>query len=313
MKPAELPAEIPAHESVPVEVEPLPPPASVPKPRPARNWRQELSQRVENFRRRRARLRQGFDATWNLDLGFEAAPPEGTETAVGARVIEFPQGQGEPDLEFGNPASPEAEGPILDAVSLEKPEGGARNLNWAAVEVGDFPLERRGPQADPVEIFLDSSPAVWPEPPAGDAILALPAAPLGRRFLAGVMDALVLLAAAGLFALIFWRAGGRISPDPVNFAVLAFLLVFFILVYFGLFTALTSSTPGQLSMGLEVRNLDGTFPSAQDSFWRAFGVLVSGSALMLGFIWALVDSDGLSWHDRMSGTFLTVAKTAKQL
>jgi len=28
---------------------------------------------------------------------------------------------------------------------------------------------------------------------------------------------------------------------------------------------------------------------------------------MMGFLWALVESEGLTWHDRMSGTFITPA------
>jgi hypothetical protein len=48
-------------------------------------------------------------------------------------------------------------------------------------------------------------------------------------------------------------------------------------------------------------------PTVRESCWRAFGVLVSTSALLLGFIWAWVDSQGLTWHDRMSGTFITLA------
>jgi uncharacterized RDD family membrane protein YckC len=32
---------------------------------------------------------------------------------------------------------------------------------------------------------------------------------------------------------------------------------------------------------------------------------MSISALMIGFLWALVDGEGLTWHDRISGTFLT--------
>jgi hypothetical protein len=34
---------------------------------------------------------------------------------------------------------------------------------------------------------------------------------------------------------------------------------------------------------------------------------------MLGFIWACVDSDTLTWHDRMSGTVITMEHTAAHL
>ena len=113
------------------------------------------------------------------------------------------------------------------------------------------------------------------------------------------------MVAAGLFALIFWRAGGHLSAQPLNLVVVAFIVVVFIMAYFGIFTALTSTTPGLLWVGIEVRSQNGDFPTAKQAFWRAFGYLVSISALMLGFVWALVDSDGLTWHDRMSDTFLT--------
>jgi hypothetical protein len=41
--------------------------------------------------------------------------------------------------------------------------------------------------------------------------------------------------------------------------------------------------------------------------------MVSLSALMLGFIWAVVDSDGLTWHDHMSATAITIEHTAAEL
>jgi len=75
-----------------------------------------------------------------------------------------------------------------------------------------------------------------------------------------------------------------------------------------MFTAITAATPGQSWMGMEVRNMRGRPPDRHESLLRAFGYLVSLSAFMLGFLWALVDGESLSWHDRISGTFLTPAK-----
>jgi hypothetical protein len=34
---------------------------------------------------------------------------------------------------------------------------------------------------------------------------------------------------------------------------------------------------------------------------------------MVGFIWAYVDSDSLTWHDRMSGTVITEEHSAADL
>ena len=38
---------------------------------PPQDWREELSERVENFRKRRARLQPDADPTGNLELDFE--------------------------------------------------------------------------------------------------------------------------------------------------------------------------------------------------------------------------------------------------
>ena len=86
---------------------------------------------------------------------------------------------------------------------------------------------------------------------------------------------------------------------------MALIAIIFVYAYFGLFTALTFSTPGLAWMGIAVRNMEGCPPAPRESLLRAFGYLVSLSAFMMGFFWALVDSDGLTWHDRISGTFLT--------
>jgi uncharacterized RDD family membrane protein YckC len=138
-------------------------------------------------------------------------------------------------------------------------------------------------------------------------------APLGRRFLAGLADAMVLLLGAAVFGIIFWRVCGRLSVVPLNIAVLGMAAVILIFAYFAVFTAIASATPGLLWMGCDIRNLHGRHPTVSESVWRAFGVLVSLSALMLGFIWACVDSDGLTWHDRMSGTVITEEYGAGEL
>jgi uncharacterized RDD family membrane protein YckC len=93
---------------------------------------------------------------------------------------------------------------------------------------------------------------------------------------------------------------------------LGLIAMIVIFAYFASFTALSSATPGMLWTGCEVRNLQGEHPTVNESLWRAFGVLVSMAALMVGFVWAYVDSETLTWHDRMSGTVITDAKTAPQ-
>lgn len=263
----------------------------------------ELSQRVEDFRRRRARMKGRTDMDDNLEFDFQSERQTAAEKTPDSNVVEFPQPGAALDVLLEKPEVLQTAGLAMDSLSLYRPaDFGA--VDAAPFDSPGYELETDPTPARPVEIVLDSHPLV--EEAGGPAHMSrLALAPLSRRFLGGLVDALVLVVAAALFALIFWRAGGHLSPQPLNVVVFAFIAVVFILGYFGAFTALTATTPGLLWVGIEVRSQTGGLPSPQQAFWRAFGYLVSISALMLGFIWALVDSDGLTWHDRMSETYLT--------
>jgi uncharacterized RDD family membrane protein YckC len=243
-----------------------------------------------------------------LEFGGLAASE--TREPAEAEVLEFQRGESAPGIPAAGLTSLDREMPVLDSVPLEKQGGEKWMPTPTPVEAGELPLTSEAVPPGPVEIILEASRPGAQEASPEASPLVFPLAPLGRRFLAGLTDALILLLATGLFVLILWRAGVHVSPQPLNFVVLGCIVFFFLLVYFGLFTALASATPGLLWMGIEVRNLDGNFPSRHEAFWRAVGYLVSISALMMGFIWALVDSEGLTWHDRISGTFLTLAQSA---
>jgi len=277
----------------------------------AQDWRLELSDRVENYRKRRGRAQSDADPRGNFELDFDA--PEKPEPY---RVIENELGASENtdgglDIDFGETG--EVRGG--DAPSVEVHAAGESSV--APVQLDADPLEETemslGEPVEknpPMEILVDSPlEGALMEEVAAEIYLA----PLGRRFLAGLTDALILMLGAGVFGMIFWQFCGRISLGPLNAAVLGLAAVLLIFGYFGVCTAAASATPGLLWMGCEIRNLGGDYPTQSESFWRAFGILVSGSALMLGFIWASVDTDKLTWHDRMSGTVITVGHPASGL
>lgn len=258
------------------------------------SWRQELSDRVQDFRRKRARLRNEPD-----NLGFDFEKTGGP----GAEALEFPDVRARGEA-FVPPAP--AQEPKADQVPAGRDSQDTGMILDAAAMHAEEPVLQPLSHADNrLEILVGPPEADVQEPAPEASVESFLLAPIGRRFVAGLADGLVLLAGAGLFALIFWKAGGRLTPVPLNLAVAGLIAVIFIMAYFGLFTALTFSTPGLTRMGIEVRNLEGRPPTLQEAFLRAFGYVVSASALMLGFLWALVDSESLSWHDRISGTFLT--------
>ncbi len=304
MPEAEAPVEATQRAPLPDTLDAGSIPEVVSAPDLVRPWREELSQRVENFRRRRAYLRQGPEPDPNLGFDFQATGEEGTET-VPIRSGQAVQGTHELDVTLRTPESAEMEAPILDALPLDA--GTERDSPASrAFEESQLPLGWARVESAPVEIVLESLPPMARSGGSPAGSLLMPQASLGRRFLAGLADTLVLLLAVVLFGLVFQRVGGHIAIRPLSILVLGCIAALFILVYFGVFTALTSSTPGLLWMGLEIRNLEGEHASPRQAAWRAFGYLVSVAGLMLGFIWALVDTDSLTWHDRISGTFLTV-------
>jgi uncharacterized RDD family membrane protein YckC len=268
-------------------------------------WRQELTERVQSFRRRRARLRNEPPPEENLDFEFESREAGALAAPGVEKILEFPQNALSVDTEMAPASGLEENAQPSDAETQGRAEERLEVLDSALPQADEFAPEPTSLADHPLEVVV-GPPEVEARAAASQLELeAFRVAPLGRRFLAGLVDGLVLLLAGGLFAFIFWRVGGRLTPVPSNLTIVAFIAIIFVWAYFGLFTALTFSTLGLAWMGIEVRNMEGWPPAPRESLMRAFGYLVSLSALMIGFLWALVDSDGLTWHDRISGTFLT--------
>ncbi|MHB8655459.1 MAG: RDD family protein [Terriglobia bacterium] len=271
-------------------------------------WQDELSGRVQKFRRQRARLRSNFDPSGTLDLEFDStedSPPGEIETLVGGQVVEFGEGGREVSTAVSDS---QHEHSVLDSLPQASSGGGIRVLSGAAVQAGEMHLSHPDTASDPVEIIIDSEPQAEHVLPSGTRYSSHPRELMAPRFLAGLLDATVLLAGNVVFAAIFWYfclQTGRVSPVPASLIVTVAVAAFFMLFYFGLAVALTGSTPGLTWMGLEVRNQEGNLPTTLESWWRAFGYLVSASAFFMGFLWAFLDPDGLTWHDLISGTYIT--------
>jgi uncharacterized RDD family membrane protein YckC len=282
--------------------------AALPHVQESLSWRQELSERVQRFRQRRARLRVETPQKDNLDFEFDRSETSSPQEPGVEKILEFMQNDASTDAEIAPHAALEHDVRISGAETQER--GGERfeDLDSALPQAEEIAIEPASPADNRLEIVVGPQEVDAPTDGSQLELEALPVAPLGRRFLAGLVDGLVLLVAGGIFALVFWGAGGHLTPIPPNLAILAVVAIIFVWTYFGLFTALTFSTPGLSWMGIEVRDMEGCPPAPPESFLRAFGYLVSVAALMIGFCWALVDSEGLTWHDRISGTFLTPVK-----
>lgn len=128
-------------------------------------------------------------------------------------------------------------------------------------------------------------------------------APLGRRLGAMLYDGLLVLALMFLGTLPFIAVRGGEPVEPGNpwyrLAMLAIAWLFFV----G-FWSRSGRTLGMQSWRLRLETASGGQPGIGASTVRFVSAILSWLVLGLGFWWQLWDKDGLSWHDRLSGTRL---------
>jgi uncharacterized RDD family membrane protein YckC len=79
--------------------------------------------------------------------------------------------------------------------------------------------------------------------------------------------------------------------------------------YFALFTVFGGTTPGMMMRSLQVVSFSGEPPTPSQMLLRSAGYILSAGTLFLGFLWAIWDEEELTWHDRLSRTYLAVAET----
>jgi len=136
----------------------------------------------------------------------------------------------------------------------------------------------------------DSDVSAKPTPPG-----------LARRLGAIGYDALLL--AAVLFvataALMPFTGGEAIHPDGVWYTVYLVAVSF---GYFGWFWTHGGQTLGMRSWRLRLVGAGENGASWRQALVRFVGACFSWLAFGAGFVWLLVDTDRLTWHDRVSGT-----------
>jgi len=160
--------------------------------------------------------------------------------------------------------------------------------DWSSIRLGEQPPE---PAVEEVE--AETVPAA-----------AFEVAPMGRRMMAAVVDGSLVV---GVFLALAMAAMDKAKQLPslhqaglgaaLTLAVLAALYqVFFVL--------LAAKTPGMKWARISLSTFGGERPT-RDQRWGRLGALVlSLLPVGLGVAWAIFDDDHLSWHDRLSGTFV---------
>ncbi|HTU44777.1 MAG TPA: RDD family protein [Bryobacteraceae bacterium] len=142
--------------------------------------------------------------------------------------------------------------------------------------------------------------------PQSSIICDAPVAPLALRMQAAVIDGLLMALGCGFGVALFEALGGQLSLDrhAIPFFALAILTV--PLFYKLLWTLAGRDTAGMRKAGLQLVDFDGNRPSKARRYQRLCGTFLSFAAAGIGMVWALVDEDGLTWHDHISSTFPTI-------
>lgn len=125
-----------------------------------------------------------------------------------------------------------------------------------------------------------------------------------RRLGAMLYDGLLVLALLFLGTLPFIgvRSGDPVAPGEILYQLFMLLILF--TFYVG-FWAGYGRTLGMQSWRLKIETENGDKPGYLQASGRFFAAILSWLPAGLGFWWQLWDKDGLTWHDRLSGTRLT--------
>jgi uncharacterized RDD family membrane protein YckC len=144
--------------------------------------------------------------------------------------------------------------------------------------------------------------------PSGSATIA-------RRVLAALIDGTILSAAVSAFAAIFLHLNPGLKfvldlvlkPSQLRaslpaLAGLGAVALALWAAYEFLFVVYTGSTPGLRATGLRLATFDGSKLNHRLRRWRVLTSLLSALSVGLGYLWCLLDQDGLCWHDRITRT-----------
>lgn len=228
-----------------------------------------------------------------------AGPPPPWRGELSERVARFRERRGlQPVLPLEFP-DPEA-----NVIPFPQPERPAAPGSPTRPARRASATSRRPPEA--AQPALDFSPL----PPAASAIaettLDFPVAPLLPRILAGGTDAVLVVIGYGLLFTAYHLMGGDLPWHRWTLLATLAALVVLPLFYLFLFLLFTAGTPGMRWIGLRLVDFRGRPASRSRRLGRVLASVASGGSFLLGFLWAAVDEEHLTWHDRMSETCLTL-------
>jgi uncharacterized RDD family membrane protein YckC len=128
---------------------------------------------------------------------------------------------------------------------------------------------------------------------------------LAARFAADLSDVGIVAGIYSLFvATTYLQMPAGVVVDRRILGIYAAGFLLLVGVYFLLFMLSASQTPGMKMRHLIAVSREDALLDPRAACLRGFGYFVSIVPLMLGFIWAFIDPEHLTWADKVSGTYL---------
>jgi uncharacterized RDD family membrane protein YckC len=248
-------------------------------PEEAAAWRGELAQRLEAYRSRRRKL------TPNANQSHFSFEEPSTEV--------------QPQTSLALAESPAA---VVDDFSFTIAIG--RPPKKHVLEDSRMVIDVSLPPGDEA-----STPSPLAEGESKSQPGMHPVASIDDRRLAALIDLACLLFAYGGFLMLFSSLGGQFTLSKLSAAVYAASFATVYVQYFALFTVFGGTTPGMMMRNLQVVSFSGEPPAPRQMLLRSAGYILSAGTFFLGFLWSMWDEDELTWHDRLSRTYLAVTET----
>lgn len=173
--------------------------------------------------------------------------------------------------------------------------------------------EQSVPVSQPLAtITLDESATDWQraylEPyEESDLELPLAVAPFAPRMMCLLVDGVLSLAAAAIFAFVVVTMTHYMPQGRAALGAALVLPAIFWSAYQLLFLTYCGTTPGMQMSQLEICDFEGYFPRRSTRQGRALALVLSVISCGMGFAWTLVDEDALGWHDRITRTYLRLS------
>ena len=284
---------------------------------PGGDWRNEVSTRVERFRqRRRAQASLPLEFDQSPPFEFSAAAPAAEPVTEAAAPVDNRQRKVIP---FEEIRAARVRAPA-EAVASSRSSSSPRNsalapaLGGTSKDRHSCPSPRASSHSGGPTRTLVLTPArvqaslAFPEPqaPVIENSVEFPVAPLAARVMSGLLDAALLALGYALFFGVYTMMGGQFPLQRGGIAAFVASLALLAGAYLFLFLYYSAATPGMRWLGLRLVDFEGVPARRGQRVLRLLGLVASCAALGFGFLWAAFDEEGLTWHDRVSRTCLTM-------